>query len=61
LQRADVLTIDQNPALREVLLGELATVDTLVVTNNPSLDPRMFDPVRTFERISSGNASDAAP
>jgi hypothetical protein len=61
LGRADVLSIDQNPALTEVLLGSLATVDRLVVTNNPSLDASAFDPVRTFERISRGNASDAAP
>jgi hypothetical protein len=60
LQRADILSIDQNPALTEVLLGELATVDTLRVTNNSSLDASVFDPVRTFERTATGNASDAA-
>jgi hypothetical protein len=61
LQRADLLYIAQNTALTEVILGDLATVDKLVVTNNPSLDASVFDPVRTFERTSSGNASEAAP
>jgi hypothetical protein len=60
-ERADVLFIDQNPALTEVILGSLATVDTLEITDNPSLDASVFDPVRTFERISTGNANDLAP
>ena len=61
LARADFLAIDQNPALGQVNLGELAKVDTLQITDNPSLDTSVFDPVRTFERIESGNAPSATP
>jgi hypothetical protein len=61
LAHADRLVILQNPALGQVNLGELATVDTLHITDNPSLDPSVFDPVRTFERIESGNALRATP
>jgi hypothetical protein len=55
------VAIDQNPALRQVSLGELAKVDTLQITDNPSLDTSVFDPVRTFDRIESGNAPSATP
>jgi hypothetical protein len=61
LERADVLAIDQNAALSEVALGTLATVDSLRVTSNAALDASVFAPVRTFERVSSGNAVDLAP
>jgi hypothetical protein len=61
VSRADFLAIDQNPALGQVNLGELATVDTLQITDNPSLDTTVFDPVRTFERVESGNALRATP
>ena len=56
LENIDALEIIANPALRDVNLGVLATVDSLLVTDNPQLSPSTFDSIQTFERNMSGNA-----
>jgi hypothetical protein len=59
LERADLLSIDENPVLDSVTVPNLATVDSLQVTDNPQLSPEVFDPVQTFTRLISGNAPSA--
>jgi hypothetical protein len=53
---ADVLFIDQNPALGSVLAPSLRSVDLLEVTNNPELSVSVFEGVQTIEQVFSGNA-----
>lgn len=57
LKNADLLLIDANPALTSIATPQLATVDHLVITNNPRLVPSAFDGVATFSRELSGNAA----
>jgi hypothetical protein len=52
----DYLSIQNNPVLGSLVLGELATVNRLDLINNPSLEPTAFDTVRTFETNLSSSA-----
>lgn len=53
LTRADMLVINDNATLSDVSLGELDTVNSLVLAGNPALDVSRFDAVRTFDRVVS--------
>lgn len=55
----EYLSIQNNAALGAVGLGLLDTVSRLDVIDNPNLSVSVFEPVRTFETNTSGNA--AAP
>lgn len=52
----EYLSIQNNAALDSVGLGALDTVSRLDVIGNPGLQLSVFDPVRTFQTIASGNA-----
>jgi hypothetical protein len=57
LTDSDLLIIDSNAALSNISAPSLATVDQLVVTNNPQLDPSALDDVQTFSREVTQNAA----
>lgn len=57
----DGLQIEQNGSLRHVDLGNLSTVNNLLLTNNPLLPSNAFDGVRTFDSYIEWNAPPTAP
>lgn len=61
LRSIDVLSIEDNPLLADVELGALATIDSLTVRDNPQLPETELDPVQSFQRTLSGNATTGSP
>lgn len=57
VESVERLAILDNPSLLEVVTDSLATVGSLAVVNNAQLATDTFDPVLTFNRDMSGNAS----
>lgn len=57
----DGLQIQGNGSLRHVELGNLSTVNNLLLNNNPLLPSNAFDSVRTFDSHIEWNAPPTAP